>query len=135
MYLYGKPRQYGLEAKNGEIHQKTHTKDTTNNGNYPNFTHLYGVGSKGEEGQGRGRGSKRGLLLSKERLTRLGGSFGTEKEHCNLRKVKARTEETEILWILFGIHTTNAVRLAGRQQQGNMKKQYKNLRIKTGHWG
>jgi len=55
--------------------------------------------------------------LSKERSTRLEGSFGTEKEHYNLRKIKARTEETEILWILFGIHTANAVRLSQRQEK------------------
>ena len=56
-------------------------------------------------------------LLSKERSTRLEGSFGTEKEHYNLRKIKARTRETEILWILFGIHTANAARLAQREQK------------------
>ena len=54
-------------------------------------------------------------LLSKERATRLEGSFGTEKEHYNLRKIKARTKQTEILWILFGIHTANVVRLAQRE--------------------
>ena len=54
-------------------------------------------------------------LLSKERATRLEGSFGTEKEHYNLRKIKARTKQTEILWILFGIHTANAFRLAQRE--------------------
>ena len=49
--------------------------------------------------------------LSKERSTRLEGSFGTEKQHYGLQKVKARTEKTEILWIFFGIHTANAVRM------------------------
>ena len=53
-------------------------------------------------------------LLSKERATRMEGSFGTEKNHYSLSKVKARTEPTEILWIFFGIHTANAVRIAGR---------------------
>jgi len=60
--------------------------------------------------------------LSRERSTRLEGSFGTEKEHYNLRKVKAVTLETEILWIPLGIHTVNAVRLAGRQLQKEQKK-------------
>ena len=54
-------------------------------------------------------------LLSKERATRMEGSFGTEKNHYTLSKVKARTEPTEKLWIFFGIHTANAVRIAGRK--------------------
>ena len=50
-------------------------------------------------------------LLSKERATRLEGSFGTEKQHYSLGRIKARTKKTEILWIFFGIHTANAVRM------------------------
>ena len=47
--------------------------------------------------------------LSKERATRLEGSFGTQKQHYSLSRIKARNRETEILWIFFGIHTANAV--------------------------
>lgn len=53
-------------------------------------------------------------LLSKERATRMEGSFGTEKNHYSLSKVKARIETTEKLWIFFGIHTANAVRMTER---------------------
>jgi len=42
------------------------------------------------------------------------GSFGTEKEYYGLTRIKARTEENEILWIFFGVHTANAVRIAKR---------------------
>ena len=56
-------------------------------------------------------------ILSKERTTRLEGSFGTEKQHYNLQKVKARTKETEILWIFFGVHTANAVRMIDKIQR------------------
>lgn len=56
-------------------------------------------------------------VLSKERSTRLEGSFGTEKQYYGLQKVKARTKETEILWIFFGIHTANAVRMADKMQR------------------
>src|SRR4030042_4488709 len=52
--------------------------------------------------------------LRKERATRMEGSFGTEKEHYGLQKIKARTEKNEILWIFFGVHTANAVRIAKR---------------------
>ena len=57
-------------------------------------------------------------ILSKERATRLEGSFGTEKEHYNLRRIKARTSKTEILWIFFGIHTANAVRIIEKMKRG-----------------
>ena len=55
--------------------------------------------------------------LRKERATRMEGSFGTEKQHYNLDKIKARTEQNEILWIFFGVHTANAVRIAKRLAQ------------------
>jgi hypothetical protein len=55
--------------------------------------------------------------LRKERATRMEGSFGTEKQHYSLDKVKARTELNEILWIFFGVHTANAVRIAKRLAQ------------------
>jgi len=53
-------------------------------------------------------------ILNKERSTRLEGSFGTEKQHYNLDKIHARTKATEILWIVFGIHTANAVRMISK---------------------
>lgn len=55
--------------------------------------------------------------LRKERATRMEGSFGTEKEYYGLKRIKARKEETEILWIFFGVHTANAVRIAKRLSQ------------------
>ncbi|MDN0078964.1 transposase [Bacteroides gallinaceum] len=47
--------------------------------------------------------------LSRERATRLEGSFGTQKQHYSLSRIKARNMKTENLWIFFGIHTANAV--------------------------
>ena len=47
--------------------------------------------------------------LSRERATRLEGSFGTQKQHYSLARIKARNRKTEMLWIFFGIHTANAV--------------------------
>ena len=43
--------------------------------------------------------------LSRERATRLEGSFVTQKQHYSLLRIKARDRETEILWIFFGRHT------------------------------
>ena len=55
--------------------------------------------------------------LSRVRATAMEGSFGTQKEHYDLRWVKARTKLTEILYIFFGIHTANLVQLADRIEQ------------------
>lgn len=59
--------------------------------------------------------------LGRERATRLEGSFGIHKQHYSLAKVKSRNKKTEILWIFFGIHTSNAVlmteKIRGRQKK------------------
>ena len=60
-------------------------------------------------------------LLNIERSTRLEGSFGTEKEHYSLRKVKARTKNNETLWVLMSIHIANYSRLAARIYLANKK--------------
>ena len=52
--------------------------------------------------------------ITKERASRLEGSFGTEKEHYSLKRIKARTQKTEILWIFFGVHTANAMKIGRR---------------------
>jgi len=60
--------------------------------------------------------------LNIERSTRMEGSFGTEKEHYSLQRIKARTEQNEVLWIFFGIHTANLARLAQRIKAKQLKK-------------
>lgn len=55
--------------------------------------------------------------LRKERATRMEGSFGTEKQHYSLSRIRARTKSNEMLWIFFGVHTANAVRIAKRLAQ------------------
>ena len=52
--------------------------------------------------------------LRKERASHLEGSFGNEKEHYGLNKIKGRTKKTEILLIFFGIHTANALKIGKR---------------------
>ncbi len=61
-------------------------------------------------------------LITKERATRLEGSFGKEKEHYHLKKVKAKTKANEILWIFFGIHTANALEIGRRMQKAEQKQ-------------
>ena len=56
-------------------------------------------------------------MITKERASRMEGSFGTEKEHYHLNKIKARTKKTETLWIIFGIHTANAARIGKKMSR------------------
>ena len=53
-------------------------------------------------------------IITKERATRLEGSFGKEKEHYHLKKVKAKT--------FFGIHTANCLEIGRRMQQQVLEK-------------
>lgn len=55
--------------------------------------------------------------ITKERASRLEGSFGKEKEHYHLKKIKAKTKRNEILWIFFGIHTANALEIGRRMTE------------------
>lgn len=56
-------------------------------------------------------------ILNKQRSTSLEGSFGTEKEHYLLHKIKAQNPKTEKVWLFFGIHTANAVKIALRREK------------------
>lgn len=61
-------------------------------------------------------------IITKERATRLEGSFGKEKEHYHLKKIKAKTKKTEILWIFFGIHTANCLEIGRRMHHQILEK-------------
>jgi len=61
-------------------------------------------------------------IITKERATRLEGSFGKEKEHYHLKKIKAKTAKTEVLWIFFGIHTANALEIGRRLQRQTLDR-------------
>ena len=60
--------------------------------------------------------------LAKVRATAMEGSFGTQKEHYAMRRIKARKKKTEILYIFFGIHTANVVHLAERLAEQEQTK-------------
>lgn len=59
--------------------------------------------------------------LSRERATRLEGSFGTQKQHYSLSRIKARNRKTEILWIFFRIHTANAILMMDKIRRRQIK--------------
>ena len=60
-------------------------------------------------------------MITKERASRLEGSFGTDKAYFLLNKIKARTKKTEILWIFIGIHTSNALNIGHRMVDIKLK--------------
>lgn len=57
-------------------------------------------------------------ILNKARSSFMEGSFGNEKNHYLLGKIKARNQATEWIWLFFGVHTANAVRVAKTIQKG-----------------
>lgn len=76
---------------------------------------------KGRAGKHEKHRKQLAIMIKKERASRLEGSFGKEKEHYHLKKVKARTRATEILWIFFGIHTANALEIGRRMAKCNLQ--------------
>ena len=60
--------------------------------------------------------------LARVRATTMEGSFGTQKEHYAMRRIKARKKKTEILYIFFGVHTANVVHLAERLAEQEQAK-------------
>lgn len=76
---------------------------------------------KGRAGKDEKQRKTLAKAITKERASRLEGSFGTEKEHYNLKRIKARTKATETLWIFFGIHTCNALEIGNRIALASIK--------------
>jgi len=72
--------------------------------------------AKGKQGKLAEQKSVMRSVLSSVRNTVLEGSFGNEKNHYMLNKIKARTEATEIAWIFFGMLTANASIISKRIQ-------------------
>lgn len=75
---------------------------------------VHGFRRKGRAGKYEDQRKIMASELQKERATRMEGSFGTEKEHYGLQRIKARTRQNEVLWIFFGVHMANAVRIGKR---------------------
>lgn len=72
---------------------------------------------KGKEGKDAQQKSQMRSLLGKVRSTVLEGSFGNEKNHYQMDKIKAKTEETEKVWIFFSLLTSNAKQIAKRMER------------------
>ncbi len=69
---------------------------------------------KGKQGKNNEQKSQMRSLLVKVRRTVLEGSFGNEKNYYQMDKIKARTKETEQVWLFFSLLTSNAKQIAKR---------------------
>jgi transposase, IS5 family len=78
---------------------------------------------KGKQGKLQEQKSAMRSALSTVRATILEGSFGNEKNHYLLGKIKARTQATEIAWIFFGMLTANASIISKKIQLHNQLRQ------------
>lgn len=76
---------------------------------------------KGNEGKLREQKSQMRSILTKVRSTVLEGSFGNEKNHYQMNKIKAKTEENEKVWIFFSLLACNAQQIANRMQEAQKK--------------
>jgi transposase, IS5 family len=70
--------------------------------------------AKGNEGQLKEQKTQMRSILGKVRSTVLEGSFGNQKNHYQLNKVKAKTQGNEKAWIFFCLLTCNAKQMAYR---------------------
>ena len=61
-------------------------------------------------------------IIGNLRATVMEGSFGNQKQHYAVGRIKARNMFSETLLLFFGIHTANAAILAARQMARDMKK-------------
>lgn len=74
-----------------------------------------GFKRKGRAGKNEEQASLMRSLIAKERSTVLEGSFGNEKNHYGLDRIRARTEHTENAWIFFGMMSANAMKIAKKR--------------------
>tara|TARA_R110002167_G_scaffold360062_2_gene577436 strand:- start:10070 stop:10597 length:528 start_codon:yes stop_codon:yes gene_type:complete len=52
----------------------------------------------------------------------LAKKFGKDKEYYHLKRIRARTRDTEVLWIFFGTHTGNALEIGRRMSSMALEK-------------
>jgi len=72
--------------------------------------------AKGNEGKNKEQKSQMRSILGKVRSTVLEGSFGNEKNHYQMNKIKAQTKENEKVWIFFSLLTCNTMQISKRIQ-------------------
>jgi len=84
--------------------------------------------AKGNEGKLKEQKSQMRSILGKIRSTVLEGSFGNEKNHYQMNKIKAKTEGNEKVWIFLSLLTCNAMQIAKRIQAAKKAKKQEQLK-------
>lgn len=77
---------------------------------------------KGRKSKDEAERKKMRKAITRERASRLEGSFGKDKQAYALRTIKAETKANEILWIFFGIHVGNALEIGRRMTAATLAK-------------
>ncbi len=77
---------------------------------------------KANEGKLKGQNSPMRSILGKQRSSVLEGSFGNEKKHYQINKIKAKTQQNEKAWIFFSLLTCNASQIAKRIKEAAKEK-------------
>lgn len=111
--LFEKVKKLGADA----IYATNANRNTCKNKNI--FTDFV---PKGRRGKQEAKNKPKRKVITKERASRLEGSFGNEKNAYHLNRIRARTKENEILWIFFGIHTANAREIGKRIRKAALQK-------------
>jgi hypothetical protein len=104
---FGACHQMGADAIYGTNHNRSYC---TQNNIATSFT------PKGKEGKLKEQKSQMRSILGKIRSTVMEGSFGNEKNHYQMNKIKAKTQGNEKVWIFFSLLTCNAMQIAKRMQ-------------------
>jgi len=84
--------------------------------------------AKGNEGKAKEQKSQMRSILGKVRSTVMEGSFGNEKNHYQMNKIKAKTPDNEKAWIFFSLLACNAMQIAKRRQAALKDKQKEQLK-------
>lgn len=117
---FGACHQMGADAIYGTNENRRYC---TNNNIATSFV------AKGKEGQLKEQKSQMRSILGKIRSTVLEGSFGNEKNHYLMNKIKAKTEGNEKVWIFFSLLACNAMQIAKRMERAKKKNKQRQLQI------
>ena len=77
---------------------------------------------KGNEGKLKEQKSQMRSIPGKIRSSVLEGSFGNEKNHYQMNKIKAKTQGNEQVWIFFSLLTCNAMQIGKRIQAAKQQQ-------------
>jgi hypothetical protein len=113
---FGKPSQIAADRIYATNENRSHCKALEIQTNFvPKGRRTQDLTKRKQEDQAR-------QVLGKARATILEGTYGNDKNHYGLNKVKARNRLTEIAWIFFGMMAANAMKITKKRRLEKHKK-------------